>query len=257
MTSTVWDDLAAEYDKASAGMYAQEVLQPTVEFLAALAPGGRALEFAIGTGRVALPLSARGLTVCGIDSSEPMIKALRAKPGGDRIEVVIGDMAHDSLSGAFDLVYIVYNSISYLLTQGEQVACFRNAARHLRPGGRFVAEVFLPDLQRLPTGVIAQAFRIEEGRVGFDTFDLVHQRVVAHHYSIKDGMVHVFHTPRRFAWPSELDLMGELADCQLLERWADWKRAAFTAESRSHVSVWGKGGVRPSGINRQAWSAAS
>ncbi len=188
-------------------MYAPPVLQPALEFLAALAPGGRALEFAIGTGRVALPLSAHGLTVYGIDSSQPMAEVLRVKPGGDRVEVVIGDMAQDCVPGTFDLVYVVYNAITCLLTQGEQVACFRNAARHLRPGGRFVVEVFVPDLQRLPVG---------------------------------DGKASVFHSPHRFVWPSELDLMGELAGLRLLERWADWKRAPFTAESRSHVSVWAK-----------------
>jgi len=241
VTSEVWDQrVAAGYDEASADMYAPEVLQPAVDFLAALAPGGQALEFAIGTGRVALPLSARGLAVYGIDSSEAMTEVLRGKPGGDRIPVIVGDMAQDSIPGTFDLVYLVYNAITNLLTQAEQVACFRNAARHLRPGGRFVVEVFVPDLQRLPVGAIAQAFRVEDNRVGFDTFDLAHQQLVSHHYRIEDGKATVFHSPHRFVWPSELDLMGELAYLRLLERWTDWTRAAFTAESRSHVSVWVK-----------------
>lgn len=221
-------------------MYAPEVLQPAVDFLAALAPCGQALEFAIGTGRVALPLSARGLAVYGLERSEPMAAVLRGKLGGDRIAVIIGDMAHDSVPGTFDLVYVVYNAITCLLTQGEQVACFRNAAQHLGPGGRFVVEVFVPDLQRLPVGAIAQAFRVEDNRVGFDTFDLVRQQLVSHHYGIEDGKASVFHSSHRFVWPSELDLMGELAGLRLLERWADWTRAAFTAESRSHVSVWVK-----------------
>jgi len=241
VTSEVWDQrVAAGYDEASADMYAPEVLQPAVDFLAALAPGGQALEFAIGTGRVALPLSARGLAVYGIDSSEAMTEVLRGKPGGDRIPVIVGDMAQDSIPGTFDLVYLVYNAITNLLTQAEQVACFRNAARHLRPGGRVVVEVFVPDLQRLPVGAIAQAFRVEDNRVGFDTFDLAHQQLVSHHYRIEDGKATVFHSPHRFVWPSELDLMGELAYLRLLERWTDWTRAAFTAESRSHVSVWVK-----------------
>jgi len=241
VTFEVWDQrVAAGYDQASPDMYAPEVLQPAVDFLAALAPGGRALEFAIGTGRVALPLSARGLAVYGIDSSEPMAAVLRGKPGGDRIAVIIGDMAHDSVPGTFDLVYVVYNAVTCLLTQGEQVACFRNAAQHLGPGGRFVVEVFVPDLQRLPVGAIAQAFRVEANRVGFDTFDLVRQQLVSHHYRIEDGKASVFHSSHRFVWPSELDLMGDLAGLRLLERWADWTRAAFTAESRSHVSVWVK-----------------
>lgn len=237
----IWDEhVAAAYDHASADMYAPEVLEPTVEFLAALAPGGRALEFAIGTGRVALPLSSRRLAVAGIDSSAAMVAVLRGKPGGDRIETVVGDMARETVPGTFDLVYLVYNTITNLLTQREQVACFRNAARHLRPGGRFVIEVFVPDLPRLPPGALAQVFRVAEDGVSFDTFDLARQRLVSHHFTIKDGAASVFRSPHRYVWPSELDLMGELAGLRLLERWADWRRAAFTAESGSHVSVWEK-----------------
>ena len=221
-------------------MYAPEVLQPVVDFLAGLAPGGRALEFAIGTGRVALPLSARGLAVSGIDSSEPMVGVLRGKPGSRGIEVVIGDMATVAVPGVFDLVYVVYNAITCLLTQAEQVACFRNAARHLRPGGHFVVEVWVPDLQRLPPGETAQPSYVGEDRIIFDTYDLARQHVVSHHYWIEDGSADVFHSPHRFVWPSELDLMGQLAGLDLLDRWADWKRSAFTAQSRSHVSVWGK-----------------
>lgn len=239
--SQIWDEhVAAAYDNASADMYAPEVLEPTVDFLAGLAPGARALEFAIGTGRVALPLSSRGLTVAGIDSSAPMLAVLHGKPGGDRIETVVGDMARDTVAGTFDLVYLVYNTIGNLLTQGEQVACFRNAARHLRPGGRFVIEVFVPDLQRLPVGALAQVFRVADDGVSFDTFDLARQRLVSHHYRIRDGRARVFRTPQRFVWPSELDLMGEIAGLRLAGRWADWHRSAFTAESKAHVSVWEK-----------------
>jgi SAM-dependent methyltransferase len=241
VTAEIWDeDAAAAYDGAAAGMYAAEVLGPTVDFLAALAPGGRALEFAVGTGRVALPLSERGVTVAGIDYSRAMVDVLRGKPGGDRVEVVIGDMATETVPGPFDLVYVVFNSIGNLLTQGEQVACFRNAARHLRPGGRFVVELFVPDLRRLPVGALGQVFRVADDGVGFDTFDLVPQRLVSHHYTVRDGKGHVFRTPQRFVWPSELDLMGELAGMRLTERWADWSRSPFTADSGSHVSVWQK-----------------
>ncbi len=221
-------------------MFAPEVLDPAVDFLAALAPGGRALEFAIGTGRVALPLSDRGVTVAGIDTSEAMINQLRAKPGADRVEVVLGDMSAGTVDGRFDLVYLVYNTITNLLTQSAQVACFRNAARHLRPGGRFVIEVFVPDLRGFPPGAIAQAFRIEDERVGFDTYDLLNQGLVSHHYTVAGGRGSVFHSHHRFVWPSELDLMGELAGLTLVERWADWTKAPFTADSKGHVSVWRK-----------------
>jgi SAM-dependent methyltransferase len=237
MTSELWNErVAAGYDDASADMFAPELLRATVDFLEALAPGGRALEFAIGTGRVALPLRDRGLRVVGLDSSAAMLDVLRVK--ADDVEVVIGDMASTEVPGPFDLVYLVYNTISNLLTQAEQVACFRNAARHLVPGGHFVIELWVPDLQRLPPGAIAQPFRIEENRVGFDTYDLLNQRVVSHHYVVEDGKATTFHSPHRYVWPSELDLMAELAGMRLEQRWADWTRQPFTAESRSHVSVW-------------------
>jgi SAM-dependent methyltransferase len=231
-----WDEQATRYDADSADMYAPDILGPAVGFLAALAPGGRALEFAIGTGRIALPLREHGIAVSGVDSSAGMLAALRAKPGADGIDAVLGDMATDRVPGTFDLVYLVYNTITNLLTQAEQVACFRNAARHLRPGGHFVIEVFVPDLRRLPIGATAQAFRIEDQRIGFDTYDLLRQGLVSHHYWLAEGQA--FHSRHRYVWPSEVDLMAELAGLRLRERWADWSRAEFTAESPSHVSVW-------------------
>ncbi|MCW6009404.1 class I SAM-dependent methyltransferase [Micromonospora sp. CPCC 205371] len=241
VTAEIWDEgAAAAYDGAAAGMYAPEVLGPTVDFLAALAPGGRALEFAVGTGRVALALSERGVTLAGIDYSRPMVDVLRGKPGSDRVEVVVGDMASAAIPGSFDLVYVVFNSISNLLTQAEQVACFRNAARHLRTGGHFVVELEVPDLRRLPVGALAQVFRVADDGVSFDTFDLAAQRLVSHHYTVKDGKGHIFRSPHRFIWPSEMDLMGELAGMRLVERWADWSRSPFTADSDSHISVWEK-----------------
>ena len=246
MTGDLWDEqTAAGYDDASGAMFAPDVLGPTVDFLAGLAPGGRALELAIGTGRVAIPLRERGLRVAGIELSEPMVRKLRTKPGADGIEIVMGDMttATAGAPGEFDLVYVVYNSISNVLTQSEQVACFRNAARHLRAGGRFVVELGVPDLRRLPPGAVAQAFHLSEHRVGFDTYDLLHQRLTSHHFWVGDGGEgQVLRSRHRYIWPSELDLMGELAGLRLAERWADWSRAEFTEESRSHVSVWVKEG---------------
>ena len=243
MIDETWNErTAAGYDEDSADMYAPEVLVPTVDFLADLAPGGRALELAIGTGRVGIPLHQRGVTVLGIEQSVPMADVLRGKSAAAGIEVIIGDMATATAPrpGEFDLVYVVYNAISCLLTQAEQVACFRNAARHLRPGGRFVVELWVPDLQRLPPGAVAQPFHISEKRAAFDTYDLLNQRVVSHHFWIDGGEADVFRSPHRYAWPSELDLMGQLAGLTLAERWADWRRAEFTANSRSHVSVWTK-----------------
>ena len=241
MDADVWNEQVAQgYDASSAHMYAPEVLGPTVDFLARRAGGGPALEFAIGTGRVALGLRARGVPVAGIDRSEPMVAELRKKPGGGDIPVSLGDMASTTAPGEFGLVYLVFNAITCLLTQDQQVECFGNAARHLRPGGRFVVEVLVPELQRLPPGETARPFDVGEHHLGFDTFDLVRQRLVSHHYWIQDGAARTFHSPHRFVWPSELDLMGRLAGLDLRERWGDWNEAPFTADSSSHVSVWQK-----------------
>lgn len=239
MNDDVWDErAAARYDEDSAGMYTPDVLGPAVDFLADLAPGGRVLEFAIGTGRVAIPLHERGLTVAGVDASTSMLEVLRAKPAATGIAVTVGDMTTTTVPGEFDLVYVVYNSISCLLTQAEQVACFRNAARHLRPGGRFVVELWVPDLRRFPPGAVAQPFHLSEHHVGFDTYDLLAQRVVSHHFWVDGDRSGTFRSPHRYVWPSELDLMGQLAGLDLTERWADWTRTEFTEDSPSHVSVW-------------------
>lgn len=240
VTDEVWTaDVARDYDASSAWMFAPEVLGPTVEFLAERAAGGRALELAVGTGRVALPLSARGVPVAGIDASEAMVAELRRKPGSEAVDVVVGDMATATAPGRFRLVYLVYNTIMNLLTQDEQVACFRNAARHLEPGGAFVIEVGVPDLQRLPPGETSRPFHVGEHHLGFDTYDVVNQRLVSSHYRFSDdGTATRFRSSHRYAWPAELDLMARLAGMDPTERWADWSGAPFTAESTSHVSVW-------------------
>lgn len=234
--------VALTYDSDDAGMFSREVLGPTVDFLAEVAAGRRALELAIGTGRVALPLSERGVDVAGIELSRPMASQLAAKPGGDRIPVTIGDMATIRVDGGFGLVYLVYNTITNLLTQDEQVACFRNAAAHLEPGGHFVIETFVPSVRRLPPGESLVPFDVSDHHVGIDEYDVVGQRVTSHHYTIADGRVDVFRTPHRYAWPAEYDLMARIAGLELQERWADWKRSPFTADSASHVSVWRKPG---------------
>jgi len=236
----IWDAEAAEsYDTPGTGMFSPEILNPTVERLAELAGDGPALEFAIGTGRVAMPLSERGVSVTGIELSRPMIDQLRTKVGESAIPVIQGDMATATAPGAFRLVYLVYNTIANLLSQSEQVACFRNAARHLVPGGRFAIELWVPDLQRLPPGQQATVERVEPGYILLDTYDLLRQQVVSHHFRFGEGSeARLSRTPHRYIWPAELDLMAQLAGFTLEIRSADWTGAEFTADSRSHVSVY-------------------
>jgi SAM-dependent methyltransferase len=233
-------EVAARYDEDSAAMFAPEALAPAVERLAALAGDRPALELAIGTGRVALPLAARGVAVTGIELSEAMVAELRAKPGGDAIPVAIGDMATTRVDGRFGLVYLVFNTLVNLTSQDAQVACFQNAAAHLEPGGRFVVEAGIPQLRKLPPGERVRGFAAEDGYWGLDEFDVVEQRQVSHHlHATEDGIRHKW-VPFRYVWPSELDLMARLAGLRLSDRWADWHGAPLTAESRSHVSVWEK-----------------
>ena len=237
-----WFDegIAAAYDETADPMFDPAVVGPTVDFLADRAAGGRALEFGIGTGRIALPLAARGVEVHGIDLSRPMVERLRAKPGGDAIEVTIGDFSAARVGGSFRLVYLVFNTIMNLTTQAGQVACFRNATAHLEPGGSFVIEVGVPDLQRLPPGERYVVFDARETHWGIDEYDVANQGLVSHHFEVRGGAVTKSSGPFRYVWPAELDLMAELAGLALRERWAGWGREPFTSESRSHVSVWEK-----------------
>ena len=241
-SSDVWDEAAAErYDETSAEKFAPEVLGPTVDLLAELAGDGPALELAIGTGRVAVPLRDRGVPVTGIELSAPMVAQLRKKADAARIPAVVGDMATTRVDGEFALVYLVWNSIANLRTQAEQVACFRNAAAHLRPGGRFVIELWVPPLRRFPPGQTAVPFDVSERHVGFDTYDLVTQQGTSHHYwRDADGSVRYGDSNFRYIWPAECDLMAALAGLEPEQRYADWDRTEFTSESESHVSVWRK-----------------
>ena len=233
------DRVAAAYDRTSGDMFEPEVLGPTVDFLAELAGGGRALELGIGTGRVALPLAERGVEVHGIELSRAMAAKLREKPGGERVAVTIGDFATTRVEGEFRLAYLVYNTINNLTTQAEQVACFRNVAAHLEPGGCFVIEVLVPDVRRLPPGETMRVFDAGEEHWGIDEYDLEAQGLVSHHFRRReDGAFDLLSMPFRYVWPAELDLMAELAGMRLRERWAGWKREPFTSESRAHVSVW-------------------
>ncbi|MFU8871796.1 class I SAM-dependent methyltransferase [Micromonospora sp. SL4-19] len=236
----IWNVEAAQrYDTPGSGMFAPEVLVPAVDRLTELAAGGPALEFAVGTGRVAVPLTERGVPVTGIELSQPMIDQLRTKADEATVPVIVGDMATAVAPGRYPLVYLVYNTISNLLTQAEQVACFRNAARHLTPGGRFVIELWVPELRKLPPGQQATVWHSESGYIGLDTYDVLRQHVVSHHFRFDDGtQARLFRSPHRYIWPAELDLMAQLAGFELESRHADWAGAEFTAESRSHVSVY-------------------
>jgi len=236
----IWDvETAESYDTPGVGMFSAGVLGPTVDRLAELAGNGRALEFAIGTGRVAVPLSDRGIPVAGIEKSPAMVARLRAKADEATIPVVLGDMATTIAPGSYTLVYLVYNTISNLLTQAEQVMCLRNAARHLAPGGRFVVELCVPELRKLTPGQQAVVWQSEPGYIGLDTYDVLRQQVVSHHFRFgEDRRARLFRSPHRYIWPAELDLMAQLAGFEHESRHADWVGSAFTAESRSHVSVY-------------------
>ena len=220
-------------------MFDPAVVEPVVDFLAGSAGDGAALELSIGTGRIAIPLAARGVRIHGIDLSEAMVARLRAKPGSDQIAVTIGDFATTRVDGRFSLAYVVFNTIGNLTSQDEQVACFQNVADHLEPGGRFVIEVGVPDLRGLPDGERFRAFEVTQQHIGIDEYDLANQGLVSHHLSrTAEGTYDRSLTPLRFVWPSELDLMARIAGMTLRERWGGWKREPFTSTSRTHVSVW-------------------
>ena len=238
----MWDAETAErYDEGAPEMFSPVTVGPTVDLLARLAGDGRALELAVGTGRIGLPLSARGVPVSGIELSAPMVAQLRRKPGGAELPVALGDMATTRVPGEFAVVYLVWNTLSNLLTQDEQVESFVNAARHLGVGGRFVVELWVPELRRLPQGQSIAVGGKEGSHLVIDELDLVDQGCVSHHYvHEKDGTVRYTAGRFRYAWPSELDLMARLAGLRLESRHADWSGAPFTSESPSHVSVWRK-----------------
>jgi SAM-dependent methyltransferase len=237
--------VAERYDRSAADMFEPAVVDPVVDFLADLAGDGAVLELGIGTGRIALPLARRGVRVHGIDLSTAMVARLRRKPGAEEIVVTIGDFATTRVEGTFSLAYLVFNTINNLTTQDEQVACFRNVASHLEPGGCFVIEVGVPALQRLPPGETVRAFAVSPGKLGFDEYDLAAQGLVSHHYRVEDGRLDVVSMPFRYVWPSELDLMARLAGLTLRERWSGWQREPFTSESTKHVSVWEKPASTP------------
>jgi SAM-dependent methyltransferase len=237
--------VAARYDESAADMFDPASVDPVVDLLVELAGAGRALELGIGTGRIALPLAERGVSVHGIELSNAMVARLRAKPGGEDIGVTIGDFATTRVDGTFSLAYLVFNTILNLTTQAAQVACFQNVAAHLEPSGCFVIEVGVPGLQRLPPGETIRAFHVSETRWGFDEYDVAKQGLTSHHFELVDGRLERLSIPFRYAWPSELDLMAWLAGMTLRERWSGWKREPFTSDSTKHVSIWEKPAATP------------
>ncbi len=236
------EPVAATYDDLSADMFAREVLDPTVDVLAEfVGPGGAALELAVGTGRVALPLAERGVRVHGIELSPAMLRRLRAKPGSERVGTTEGDMTSTRVDGRFGLVYLVFNTVGNVTTQDGQVAVFANAAAHLEPGGHFLVEVGVPQLQSVPVGERYHVFARTEGHLGIDEYDVATQQMWSHHHRFTGDDCHRTSIPFRYVWPSELDLMARLAGMSLVHRWSGWDRAAFTADSTAHVSVWRAG----------------
>ena len=234
--------IAGSYEARWPELFEPAAIDPVVEFLAGLAGDGAALELGIGTGRIAIPLSRRGVPVHGIDLSPQMVAELRAKPDGADIGVTVGDFATTRVGGTFRLAYLLRNTIMNLTTQDGQVACFRNAAAHLEPGGYFVIEVVVPALQRLPPGETVRAFTVTPAHLGFEEFEVATQIAISHHYWMLDGRFETFSVPFRYVWPAELDLMARLAGLTLRERWSDWVRSPFTSDSSQHVSVWSKPG---------------
>ena len=246
MGSILWgEDIAFAYDTTYAAKFDPAVLGPIVDLLAELSDGGPALELAVGTGRVALPLRERGIEVHGIELSPHMVEQLRKKSGAEALTVVVGDMtsAKGPAAGEYALVYLVANTIMNVTTQDEQTAVFRNSFEQLRPGGRFVVEVIVPQLRRVPPSETARVFTLEPEHVGIETFDdVVGQIAWSHHWMAVDGRLVHHSAPYRYVWPSELDLMAELAGLRLEHRWSDWNRAPFTADSASQVAVFERAG---------------
>jgi SAM-dependent methyltransferase len=241
MPETHFDEwTASRYAALWPELFDPALIDRTVRFLAGLAAGGPALELGIGTGRIAVPLSRRDVPVHGIELSSAMIAELRAQPGGSDIGVTVGDFATTTVGGSFAIVYLLRNTITNLVTQDEQVRAFGNAAAHLRPGGFFVIENYVPELRRLPPGETTRIFAATPAHLGYEEYDVASQTAVSYHYWTVEGRVRTFSSPHRYAWPAELDLMARLAGMTLHERWSDWNRAPFTGESRSHVSVWRK-----------------
>jgi SAM-dependent methyltransferase len=232
--------IASSYEAKWPELFEPAAIDPVVDFLAGVAGDGAALELGIGTGRIALPLARRGVRVHGIDLSPDMVAELRARPGAEAVGVTVGDFATTRVGGRFRLAYLVRNTIMNLTSQDEQVACFQNVAAHLEVGGRFVIEVGVPALRRLPPGETVRAFTVTPAHLGFEEYDVATQIAFSHHWWVTEGEVETLSAPFRYVWPSELDLMARIAGMRLRERWSGWRREPFTSDSGQHVSVWEK-----------------
>ena len=241
MAQTHFDErVAAKYEAYWPELFEPAAIDPVVTFLADLAGDGGALELGVGTGRLALPLSRRGVRVHGIELSPAMATRLRAQPGADEIGITIGDFATTTVSGTFRLAYLVRNTITNLTSQDEQAECFRTVAAQLEPGGCFVIENYIPQLQRLPPGQTTRVFIATPAHLGFEQYDLAAQIAVSRHWWLIDGQLETFSSPHRYLWPSELDLMAKISGMVLRERWTGWQREPFTSDSTMHISVWEK-----------------
>lgn len=230
--------IAQHYETLWPELFDPDFVEPTVDFLADLARTGAALEFGVGTGRIAVPLCRRGISVHGIELSQAMINQLRTQEGSSSVGVTLGDFATATVDEAFTVVYLLRNTITNLTSQDEQVECFRNAARHLRPSGTFVIENYVPELRRIPPGENAHVFAATPMHIGIGEYDMVNQIEISRHWWLVEGELNTFSSPHRYVWPGELDLMARLAGMRLRERWGGWRREPFTADSRIHISVW-------------------
>jgi len=241
MAETHFDDwVASRYERLWPELFDPAVVDPAVGFLAGLAGVGPVLELGIGTGRIAIPLSRRGVAVHGVDLSPAMLTQLRAQPDAGAIGVTVGDFARVTVGRTFRLAYLLRNTITNLTTQDEQIDCFRNVAAHLEPAGLFVIENYIPALQQIPPGETIRVFTRTPTHLGFEEYDVAAQIAISHHYWVIDGELKTFSSPHRYLWPAELDLMARLAGMTLRERWTDWLRTPFTSQSRTHISLWEK-----------------
>ena len=234
--------IAQRYETLWPELFDEALIAATVSVLAGLADTGPALEFGVGTGRIALPLSRSGVEVHGIELSPAMVERLRAEPGGSAVRVTIGDFASMTAGEEFRLVYLLRNTITNVTTQAAQVDVFRNAARHLSAGGHFVVENYVPALRLLPPGQTTRVFTATPTHLGYEDYDVATQIAVSHHWWTLDGACRSFSSKHRYVWPSELDLMAQLAGMTIRSRWAGWNREPFTEQSSSHVTVWQKDG---------------
>jgi len=233
--STYGDRIAEIYDS-----WYSSVPEDLIPRLKELAGNGPVLELGVGTGRIALPLSNHGVEIHGIDASQEMAAKLAAKPDGDRIPVTIGNFADVGVEGSYSLIFVVFNTFFVLLSQEEQVRCFTNVARRLRPGGLFLIEAFVPDMTRFKDGQIVKVHRIDTDEVVLETsqHDPLNQRTISQHVVVNRSGVNIFPIQVRYAWPSELDIMAQLAGMRLRERWSNWQRDPFVASSANHISIY-------------------